>query len=507
MRVVSNVRQVTAEQIRAAKNIDILDYLMRHEPESLKRVGNRYVLADHDSFVISNGKWYWNSQNFGSNTATALNYLIKVRGYKFVDAVCVLCDDTVDARHISPKANSPPYKPKSFVLPPQNANNNRVIAYLQSRGIDRQLIIDCIERGSLYESAKYHNCTFIGRDDNGRVRFAAMRSTVGNFKRDVDGSDKRYGFVIPPKNANSNTLAVFESPIDALSHQTLFPDSNVWRLSLDGTAPLALMHFITHHPKISECIVCTDNDDAGHSAAAGICEMLDTLNITTSRVLPHAGADWNESLQIIMKEVKPMEDVRKDIRFVDADSNLLFSIKDGNSIKITRGYDGGEVVKKCRFLDETHLTVGSNTYHINEFAERMKKTGNRCEPVPNQKPKLNVLSANYGESLQSVEISMTEAALRKLVGGKYEVAMLTEENAASPCAIVRGTEGIAICGILDGTLTSLHPYRTQGYKRELSPAERPAQKSSLLCNLDVAKTAVAAHNAENPGKQKTTESR
>ena len=41
-----------------------------------------------------------------------------------------------------------------------------MIAYLQSRGIDKGLILDCIGRGDLYESAYRHDCIFKGKDAN-----------------------------------------------------------------------------------------------------------------------------------------------------------------------------------------------------------------------------------------------------------------------------------------------------------------------------------------------------
>ena len=79
---------VSPEQINQAKEVDILDYLKHYEPQNLKpQRHNRYTLRDHDSFVISNGKWCWFSRGIGCNAATALNYLIKVRGYDFVSAV------------------------------------------------------------------------------------------------------------------------------------------------------------------------------------------------------------------------------------------------------------------------------------------------------------------------------------------------------------------------------------------------------------------------------------
>ena len=75
--------------IEQARQIDLLSYLQRYEPSNLKRVaGNVYCTKEHDSLKISNGKWYWWSRGFGG--VSALDYLIKVREYSFVEAVEML---------------------------------------------------------------------------------------------------------------------------------------------------------------------------------------------------------------------------------------------------------------------------------------------------------------------------------------------------------------------------------------------------------------------------------
>jgi len=299
---------VSKEQIEAAKQVDILDYLERREPDNIKRIGNRHILRDHDSFVISKGKWCWNSQGYGCKTATALNYLIKVRGYSFVDAVRELAGDVPNDRPEPEKAKPPP-EPKIFALPPHSKDNKRIIAYLQSRGISRPLILECIERGLLYESAVYHNCIFVGRDEHGKARFAAQRGLAGDFKCDVDGSDKRFGFVLPPDfgkpnhSINSRNVAVFEAPIDTLSHKVMceqgfLPPFNGWRLSLGGTSLLALTRFLEQHPEIESCVICTDNDLAGEMAAAKIAE---TVRVRVGGAVPPIGDDWNTALLALQK--------------------------------------------------------------------------------------------------------------------------------------------------------------------------------------------------------------
>ena len=281
---------VTREQIERAKQVNILDYILKHEPDNVKRIGNSYYLKDHDSFTISNGLWIWRSRDIGGKNV--VDYLIKVRGYSFVDAVRHLAGDDAPYLQAIPKAKPPPKPKKPFALPTRNHDNERVIAYLQGRGIAKPLILDCIERGSVFESARWHNCVFVGRDDNGKARYATMRGTTADFKRDADGSDKRFGFVLPPNMNGSNTVAVFESPIDSLSHQVLNPGFDGWRLSLGCTALAALTNFLERHGEVNSIVVCTDNDEAGNKAAKKITEL---PGISATRSLPPSGhKDWND---------------------------------------------------------------------------------------------------------------------------------------------------------------------------------------------------------------------
>ena len=84
-----------------------------------------------------------------------------------------------------------------------------MIQYLFGRGIDYQLIQECIADGTLYESANYHNVVFIGKDESGTPKYAALRSTLGStFKQDASGSDKRIFRTGIPQRPQSNFLSV-----------------------------------------------------------------------------------------------------------------------------------------------------------------------------------------------------------------------------------------------------------------------------------------------------------
>jgi hypothetical protein len=278
---------VSPEQIQVAKSVPLLDYLLLTEPDNVRKVGKEYRLRDHDSLTISNGKFNWHSQNIGGSNA--IDYLVKVRGLSFVEAVQRITGERLPSLPVSQKQDT---KPRLFVLPKKNVHNERVIDYLTKRNISLDVISDCIQCGLLYEDTR-HNCVFVGYDGKQTARYAALRGTYGDFKREVSGSDKRYSFLLPPVNPDCQLLAVFESPIDALSHKTLCSEYDCWWLSLGGTALTALVQFLTLHPDVRWLDVCTDNDDAGNACF----EKIKALNgVYVLRCKPPCGKDWNESL-------------------------------------------------------------------------------------------------------------------------------------------------------------------------------------------------------------------
>ena len=68
------------KELEKARELDLYTYLSLYEPDNLVHVsGGNYCTREHDSLIISNGKWMWFSRGFGGHTA--LDYLIKVEGY------------------------------------------------------------------------------------------------------------------------------------------------------------------------------------------------------------------------------------------------------------------------------------------------------------------------------------------------------------------------------------------------------------------------------------------
>ena len=293
--------------IEQARQIDLLSYLQRYEPSNLKRVaGNVYCTREHDSLKISNGKWYWWSRGFGG--FSALDYLMKVREFSFVEAVQTLTGDMGDWKPPPPAVKKD--EPKVLLLPPKNKDSDRVLQYLFGRGIDYAIVQDCIADGTIYESADYHNAVFIGKDESGTPKYAACRGTMGSFKRDASGSDKRYSFRLLAREPTS-TVHLFEAAIDVLSYATYlkcegkdYKAANLLSLSgvyqpkkelAESKIPIALTTFLNAHPQIKTICLHLDNDKAGRLCTAALKELLQK-DYKIVDAPPPVGKDVNDFL-------------------------------------------------------------------------------------------------------------------------------------------------------------------------------------------------------------------
>lgn len=81
-----------------------------------------------------------------------------------------------------------------------------------------------------------------------------------------------------------------------------------------------------------------------------------------------------------------MDKAGQDIRFIDSHYKELFRIPDGEQVVITKS-SGERLEQSCRYIDEYHLEVGRNLYHICEFAERMERSGNTYAPKETPLPR------------------------------------------------------------------------------------------------------------------------
>ena len=80
-----------------------------------------------------------------------------------------------------------------------------------------------------------------------------------------------------------------------------------------------------------------------------------------------------------------IEKASRGIRFITPDYKEKFRIPDGDKIRITLS-DGEQLDRTCRYINDNYLEVGSNLYHICEFAERMEQNGNTVIPLRSSLP-------------------------------------------------------------------------------------------------------------------------
>lgn len=299
---------IPKEDIQRAREMDLLTYLTYYEPGNLKHVsGNVFSTVEHDSLIINNGKWCWFSRQIGGKSA--LDYLIKVKGIPFRDAVERIIGNITEPLPAIKQTESPP---KEFVMPELSSDTTRVSTYLASRGIDPEITKWCIDHKLIFETAKYGNVVFVGYDRQGNPKHGSMRSTTTPYKGDVKGSDKRFAFRLI-RAEHPRKVHVFEAVPDLLSYATCVKlRGGNWRketyLSLAGiggsSLPKALEQFLKDYPDISHIYLHLDNDEPGRNAAKTIKGLLNGKYVVKDQP-PPSGKDYNEYLQSNRDQIKP----------------------------------------------------------------------------------------------------------------------------------------------------------------------------------------------------------
>ena len=84
---------------------------------------------------------------------------------------------------------------------------------------------------------------------------------------------------------------------------------------------------------------------------------------------------------------KHIRSAEKGIRFITPEYKEKFRISDGEKIRIT--FSDGEVKDRvCRYIDDSHVEIRDDLYHICEFAERMEQCGATFIPLRSDLPEV-----------------------------------------------------------------------------------------------------------------------
>lgn len=285
----------TDEQKQRANAVDLEDFLIR-QGEKLLRSGREKRLDSDHSITVRGNEWYDHASEKGG---LAIDFVQKFYGRSFPDAVTMLLNGE-QGQAYRPSEQRRPEPSKPFVLPEANRDMRRVFAYLtKTRCLDRDVVSAFARAKLIYEDAKYHNAVFVGVDSDGVARHAHKRGTYTQgepFKGNVDGCNPRYSFHYTGK---SDTVYVFEAPIDLLSFISLYQKD--WQrhsyVSLCGVAEHALIQLLEDNPQVQKIGLCLDNDKAGIQARERIKGILSERGYGNVFSLFSQQKDWNEDLQ------------------------------------------------------------------------------------------------------------------------------------------------------------------------------------------------------------------
>lgn len=280
------------DRIRA---IDLIEVMERYGYDLCRKEGDESIFqteTGHISINPSKGVFTVDWSKKGGRGAIDLVMCLKGCNYK--DAVDLLRCDFDGLAVANAKAEFVRSEPvesindeaKRIELLSQKSpeNLNKVIDYLQSRGIPDSLIRHCLDNG--YVWANKHGAACFGhRDAGGRTKGMTVRGTIGTFKQCV-GDKLRSFFRLKYGKSPLLKIAV-ESPIDAMS-----------LLALAGSDPQPLQE-LGHSG-------CSVYSVAGSSIPDGIGIQVAALDADEAgelgsrgylRLRPVGCKDWNELLQ------------------------------------------------------------------------------------------------------------------------------------------------------------------------------------------------------------------
>ena len=301
----------TVEERTAALQTSLTD-LARSLGYTPVKKGRYYSLKEMDSVIIYNDATWcrWSKMRSGEiddRGGTQIDFMLKFGGCSSVpDAI----HEILSRNHIyvlrqvevSPKVSIP--EAKEMVLPEKSEGYKYLYAYLcKTRKLSPEVVSYFThDLGILYESKQHHNLVFLGKDNEGNVKYAMQRGTsdiYGRvFKGDVKGNDKSHGVNIV--NPNSSVLKVFESSIDCMSYIDITGDIESNKLVLGMLSDRPLQTFLQEQKHIKEIWFCLDNDEPARNAVLGVDKK---VYIDGTEVIQHY-AGLLETYQIKGYEVK-----------------------------------------------------------------------------------------------------------------------------------------------------------------------------------------------------------
>lgn len=292
----------TEDQKQRANSVDLVEFL-KMQGEILIPSGREKRLQSNHSITVRGNEWFDHATKEGG---LAIDFVQNFYGQTFPDAVTMLLNGEQGVPYSKVKKREESRKP--FELPPRNNDMRRLFAYLiKHRLIDRDVVSFFAKEKLIYESKEpfadkakdYHNAIFVGYDEKGIPRHAHKRGlyTEGSgYKGNIDSSNPCYSFHYI---GNSDSIYVFEAPIDLLSFITIHKNSD-WKkhsyIALCGLSEQSLLKTLESNPELLHVVLCLDHDSAGIETSEKIIDLISEKDISI-RQFQSVYKDWNEDLK------------------------------------------------------------------------------------------------------------------------------------------------------------------------------------------------------------------
>lgn len=298
------LRRFTDEQITQASNINIIAYA-KSRGFDVKKISTRaYKISGYGGLYINADGHKWNCFSKGTGGGT-IQFVMEMENKSWVESIKQLLGISYDELPFIPPAPKDIEIKGVLVLPEKNDTYKHVFAYLiKTRKLDKDVVSQFVKDKKIYEDT-YNNCVFVGYDEDSNPKFASVRGTNINkkFRRDIENSDKGYPFCV---NGKSDTILIFEAPIDLMSYMTLLKmygisEFNHHMISMGGTSYIPIEKYLERYPVITNITLCLDSDDEGHFFSQKIREKFgDDYEI--GRHIPN-GKDFNEEILIWLENI------------------------------------------------------------------------------------------------------------------------------------------------------------------------------------------------------------
>ena len=284
-----------------------------------------------NGLCICDNYYYWFGSPLGngilngqegnsSNTLTFCTEYLNMRFKEAMQFLLSLADNDFSPSAVANKALEK-QSANEIITPKKAPNNSKIINYLTvERGLKKEVILDLIDKGYLYQEQNKNNCVFVCKNfsNNNEVMGYEIKGIL---------KDKRYyrnygSALFFISKGNPISLTVFESAIDLLSFYQFYnkwKDDNFLLCSMGGVAKYKLVREIalSFKNKNGSCSVkiATDNDVAGENFYEEFLSKNQDLKIFRRKPiyenenahLNKSFKDWNELLKWWIEEKKRRE--------------------------------------------------------------------------------------------------------------------------------------------------------------------------------------------------------